>query len=127
MAEYGEALRLNPNDAHTHWGLGLVHEETGDWDGAIVEYREALRLEPNDDSARYGLGHALRQKGDWDGVIAEYREVLRLNPNDDAAHYWLGAALEQKALQEYRAAYELKPLNPNYRKACERLAKETVE
>jgi Flp pilus assembly protein TadD len=93
----------------------------------IAEYREALRLNPKNESAHADLAATLRRKGDWDRVIAEYREVLRLNPNNDEAHYYLGAALEQTALREYRAAYELKPLNPNYRKAYARRVKETVE
>jgi Flp pilus assembly protein TadD len=60
------------------------------------------------------------------GEIAEYRQALRLNPNDAGAHYLLGYALERKrnsqeALQQYRAAYQLNPLDSDYRKAYERL------
>jgi Flp pilus assembly protein TadD len=67
-------------------------------------------------------------KGDWDGMIEDLREALRLNPNNDNAHYQLGAALEktrnrQEAFQEYRAAYELKPQNPDYQEPYERLLK----
>ena len=47
IAEYREALRLNPNDDEAHFNLGVALGKKGDWDGAIAEYREALRLNPN--------------------------------------------------------------------------------
>ena len=56
--------------------------------------------------------------------------MLRLKPNHAAAHDNLGFALEHRhnfweALREYRAAYELNPQNPDYRKAYQRLVKKT--
>ncbi|MGD1154310.1 MAG: hypothetical protein ABSA41_00605 [Terriglobia bacterium] len=64
------------------------------------------------------------------GEIAEAREVLRLNPNNGLAHFGIGIAPEVKgdrqgAQEEFRAAYELNPQNPDYRKAYERLVYKT--
>jgi len=50
VAEYREALRLDPNDGLMHLGLGLALWGKGNWDGAITEYREALRLNPNNET-----------------------------------------------------------------------------
>ncbi len=54
--------------------------------------------------------------------------MLLENSNNPDAHYNLGVALERKgqrqdALQEYRAAYELNPQNPNYRQSYDVLLK----
>lgn len=46
IAEYREALRLNPNYDTVHNNLGIALGHKGDTDGAIAEYREALRLNP---------------------------------------------------------------------------------
>ena len=53
VAEYREALRLNPNNAAAHNNLGAALGEKGDWDGAIAEIsfigdimRKALRGAP---------------------------------------------------------------------------------
>ena len=37
IAEYREALRLNPNNDMAHYNLGLALEHKGDWDGAMAE------------------------------------------------------------------------------------------
>jgi tetratricopeptide (TPR) repeat protein len=110
-------------------GLGMALHDKQDWDGAIAESREALRLDPNEAWAHAVMGMALGGgKGDWQAAVTEERAALRLNPNDDTAHCALGVALEatqnrEEALQEYRAARELKPESESYREAYERLAK----
>jgi hypothetical protein len=38
IAEYREVVRLDPDNSHTHYHLGLALEANGDWDGAIAEY-----------------------------------------------------------------------------------------
>jgi Flp pilus assembly protein TadD len=61
MVEFHEALRLNPNLAEAHAGLGVTLGKKHDWDGAVAELREALRLNPNNETAHLGLGVALEQ------------------------------------------------------------------
>src|SRR5208282_1592848 len=74
IAEYREALRLNPNNDVLHANLGNALGKKGDWDGQVAEEREALRLNPNNADAHYNLGVALENKGDRDGAMAEERE-----------------------------------------------------
>ena len=118
IAEYREALRLNPDNDIAHANLGAALGNKGDWDGAIAEYREALRLNPNNDGAHANLGWMLGEKGDLDGAVGEYREALRLNPNNDIAHANLAWVLRDKgdldgALAEYREKLRLNPNNGN--------------
>jgi tetratricopeptide (TPR) repeat protein len=136
IAECREALRLEPKDDQAHVCLGSALEGKGDSDGAVAEYREALNLNPTNDLAHAYLGWELGQncewdtaRCDWDAAVEEERQALRLNPNSAFAHYHLGVAIEKKgdqqgALQEFRAAYELDPQNPAYRKAYQRLVHE---
>ena len=96
IAEFREALRLNPGNIRLHYYLGAVLGEKGDLDGAIAEYREAIRLNPKEYDAHGAVGEALASKGDWDGAITEYCEALLLNPKSGSAHFNLGLALGQK-------------------------------
>jgi tetratricopeptide (TPR) repeat protein len=80
IAEYREAIRLDPKYAHPRNGLGWALYGKGDMDGAIREYQEAIRLDPEFAMPHYNLGFALSNKGDLDGAIAEYREAIRLDP-----------------------------------------------
>jgi tetratricopeptide (TPR) repeat protein len=117
VAEYRDALRLDPKYAQAHFGLGLALERQGDLDGAIAELRQALALNPKDDVTRWNVGRLLEQKGDLDGAIAVNREALALDPKNALARFRLGNFLERKgdldgAIAVYREAARLNPRNP---------------
>jgi Flp pilus assembly protein TadD len=63
VAEYREAIRLDPANTDAHSGLGAVLLYLNDVDGAIVEWREAVRLDPTDSDAFSCLADALTRKG----------------------------------------------------------------
>ena len=66
-AEIRAAIRLDPQNAELHVGLGeTLGSKNSDWDGEVAEYREALRLDPNNEYAHVDLGAARGNKGDWD-------------------------------------------------------------
>jgi len=46
IAEYREALRLNPANHLAHYDLGVALEKKGDRQGALQEYRAAYQLDP---------------------------------------------------------------------------------
>lgn len=117
IAEYEEALRLNPryNQAHNNLGTALV-TIPGRMDDAIAEYEEALRLEPNYPEAHYNLANALATiPGMADEAIAHYKEALRLEPDYAAARYNFACALDKMpgglgdAIDQYDAALRLRP------------------
>ncbi len=46
VADFGRALRLDPNLAAAYFERGLVHHNRGAFDEAITDYDRALRLQP---------------------------------------------------------------------------------
>ena len=48
ISEFREAVRLKPDSATAHYGLGIALESKGDRAGALEEYNAACKLEPND-------------------------------------------------------------------------------
>jgi len=52
IKEYGEALRINPEYAAAHYGLGVALERKGNREDALKEYRNAFTLDPSDPDAR---------------------------------------------------------------------------
>ena len=92
IAEYREAIRLQPDFVHAHCNLGaLLCDIKHDADAAAAAFRAAIRLDPDDAPAHYNLGNALRAKGHVDDAIAEYREAIRLDPAFAGAHTNLGS------------------------------------
>ena len=53
MAEFREAVRLEPSYSGAHSNLGVALDDLDDTDGAIAAFREAVRHAPD-----YMLGHA---------------------------------------------------------------------
>lgn len=119
-------LLLSPNNSNAHTSLAWALGQKGAWDADIAEEHEALRLDPNQPNVHGDLGYALAHKGSLNRALEECHEALRLNPQSDDGHFCLGAVAEakgnfQEALQEYHNAIEINPLEPEYRRAYERL------
>lgn len=93
IAEFREAVRLDPQVSIAHNNLGIALGQTKDTPGAIAAFREAIRLDPNDDAPHNNLGIVLQATGQLDAAIAEFREAIRLNSQSYHAHSSLGSAL----------------------------------
>jgi tetratricopeptide (TPR) repeat protein len=46
IADFSEAVRLNPTYALAFGNRGLVYERKGSYDRAIADFNEAIRLDP---------------------------------------------------------------------------------
>ena len=79
-------------------------------------------------SGLYQRGRTLYSKGKVNKAIVKYREAICLEPNEAYWHWALGTALEEKghlqaALDEYRLAYELLPLDDGLHSRYETLSR----
>ena len=86
IADYNEAIRLDPSNADAHRGRGNAYYSKGEYDRAISDYNEAIRLNPADPHAHSWRGGAYRRKLDYDRAIADYSEAIRLNPSAGHAY-----------------------------------------
>lgn len=81
IAEFDEAIRLNPQFAEAYRRRGHAHWGKEDWDMAITDYNEAIRLNPKNAQAYWDRAHAFRfGKKDPDAAIADYAEAINLDP-----------------------------------------------
>jgi tetratricopeptide (TPR) repeat protein len=80
IADYTEAMCLDPKYALAYRSRGLAHFKKGEYDNAIADYTEAIRLDPKDAQAYCCRGLAHAEKGEHDKAIADYTEANRLDP-----------------------------------------------
>ena len=103
IADYDEAIRLNPGDAHTYYRRGLVYDSEKQYEAAIADYDKAINLKREDHAefydARGNANFALKQ---YSSAIRDYSEVLRIFPSDGNCHYRRGLA--KAALNQHKAA-----------------------
>jgi tetratricopeptide (TPR) repeat protein len=115
IAEYTEALRINPNNAAAYNNRGNAYYDKGDYDRAIADYNQAIRLDPNFVFAYNNRGNAYDNKGDSDRAIADYNQAIRLDPNFATAYTnrgnMYGEGDYDRAIADHTQAIRL---DPNY-------------
>jgi len=102
LADYAEALRLDPNYADVHYDRCVAYNRKEDYDGALAACNQAITLGPSAHalnatgdtrlSADRSQSDYFEQRGlarygkkDLDGAITDYTEALRLYSRNSGA------------------------------------------
>jgi tetratricopeptide (TPR) repeat protein len=117
IADYTEAIKLNPNDAVAYDNRGTAWRDKGDRKHALADYNLAIKLNPNNAAAHNNRGNIQREKGDNKRAIADYTEAIRLDPNYARAYCnrgkaWRASGDDARAVADY---FEASRLNPEIR------------
>ena len=115
IADYTQALKLDPNNAIIYYQRGNAYNDKGDFDRAIADYTQAIRVNPNLSDAYMMRGMIyMENKQDLDTAIADYTQAIRLDPDYTEAYVGRGLAYRGKgdfdrAIAEYTQAIRLSP------------------
>jgi tetratricopeptide (TPR) repeat protein len=108
IADYSQAIRLNPYAAVAFYDRGQVYHDKGDIERAIADYSQAIRLDSGFSSAFADRGDAYRLKGEFERAIADYSEAIRRGRRGDAAfsafESYYGRATAYRATGKFDAA-----------------------
>src|ERR1700721_1647929 len=80
LADYDQAIPLDPGSAISFYGRGAAYFFKKDNDQAIDDFTKSVSLDPNDAAAYNGRGNAYAARGDIDRAIAGYGLAISLNP-----------------------------------------------
>jgi tetratricopeptide (TPR) repeat protein len=96
LADYSEALRLNPSSASAYNNRGIIFRIRHDYDRAIADYDHAIALNPDYTAAFYNRALAYTDKSDYGRAAGDFDVVLKVNPNNALARYARGLMLLKK-------------------------------
>ena len=114
IADYDQAIKLDPNFADAYYNRGIAHDAKDERDRAIADYDAAIRINPKYTDAYVNRGADYEAKGDHDRAIADYDSAIRLNPKDADTYHNRGIAYAAKdnhdrAIGDYDAAIRINP------------------
>jgi lipoprotein NlpI len=92
IADYTQALTLNPKLGAAYAKRGFARQTKGDADGALDDYAQAIILNPTMAVAYYNRGLIKVQKGDLEGAIDDSTTAISLEPKNGAAYCNRGLA-----------------------------------
>jgi len=83
--DYGEAIKLTPQDVRVYEQRAAVEMKLQDYDKALADYSEVIKLKPNE--ARYlnYRAYIYELKKDLKNSMADTDKVLKLDPNNPEA------------------------------------------
>ena len=82
IADFTEAIRLQPNDHSNYSTRGNAYVNKGDYDRAIADYTQAIRLAPNNATYYGNRGNAYNRKGEYPQARADVNRALQIDPNN---------------------------------------------
>jgi len=111
IAEFREALRLEPDSVTAHWNLGRALASPEE---ALGHLRRAVQLDPGNGEARYHLATTLFESRQYEDAVDEFRAALQLMPNSVEARNNLGVTLASQgkldeAIDQFEQALALQP------------------
>ena len=80
IAEFNEAIGLDPADARAYNARGLAYYATADLRRAIADFDQALSLDPEIADAYYNRGSAFCDRGQHERAIADLDRALAIEP-----------------------------------------------
>jgi len=119
IADYTQALKINPEFVTAYSNRGLAYSDKGELDQAIADYTQALKINPEYVNAYNNRGIAYYKIGELDQALDDFNQALQINSkyanayNSRGVAYYKKGELEQ-AIADYTQALKI---NPEFAKA----------
>ena len=119
LAEWQEAVRLNPDDPDAWRQIGRRHAAAQEWPKAIEAFKRVARANPSQPRIFTRLADCAASSGDTAAARDYVEQALKRNPNDAAAldiaqELWTAKGEEPQRLEYLRRLARLKPDQPRY-------------
>ncbi|MFN8372462.1 MAG: tetratricopeptide repeat protein [Anaerolineae bacterium] len=82
IADYSEAIRLNPEFAEAYKSRGNMHVRKNELRKALADYDAALHLNARYAEAYYNRGGVRYELSDYEGALQDYADAVRFMPHN---------------------------------------------
>ena len=119
IADFTEAIRINPADASGYVGRGAAYLNKDELHRAIADFSEALKLSPGQAFAHLQRGIAYHRIGESDKALEDYSEAIKLTPKDPTPYvnrgilYYTKKGQYEAAINDFDKALQLNPKEVN--------------
>jgi lipoprotein NlpI len=110
IADFDQAIRLEPKNADAYTVRGMAWEAKGDFDRAIADFDQAIRLDPKNSSWYFHRGLSNLYAGALPTALADLNQASELNPKHAYAALWLDIVKKRSNLPS-RLAEAAKQIN----------------
>ena len=83
--DYGEAIKISPEDSRIYEQRAAVEMKLNDMDKALADYSEAIKLKPNEVRYYSYRSYIYEVKGDIKNSMADTDKVLKIDPKNQEA------------------------------------------
>lgn len=109
-----EAVRLDPQDSHSLYAIGAIHENLGNYELAMQAYQRTVEIDATHALAQQQLGTAQLRMRDIDAATASLNAAIENDPTLWRAHDLLGVIADMQArysdaIAHYSRAIALQP------------------
>jgi tetratricopeptide (TPR) repeat protein len=105
IADFMQALKVNPNKSKAYSGLGYVYFVLGDYKKAIEYFSQSLQIRRDElDFVNRGLSYY--KLGDFESAIQDLTRAIELNPESGEVYYHRAFLYRNRAFQTTN--YQLK-------------------
>ncbi|MDM8517114.1 tetratricopeptide repeat protein [Desulfobacterales bacterium HSG16] len=111
---YTEALRIDPEQFYSYFGLGILYINQGKVDKAIENFTRVLSINPGHLNSHLNLGIIYINNGNFNKAVEHYTRALSINPESFKTHTNIGFALNQigkieEAIAHFQYALKINP------------------
>ncbi|MEH2026399.1 tetratricopeptide repeat protein [Nostoc sp.] len=100
IAEFSQAIYLNPYFTECYFSRGFTHTQMGNHTEAIKDYTQVIHFNPNVSDAYVNRGNAHYRMGDYEAAIRDYDSALQLNPAITEVSKYRNLAINQITVEK---------------------------
>ena len=86
IAEYGKAIKINPNFVRAYNNRGITYARLKKWDLALTDFKKAIEIDPKNVRAYYNRATVRAKQNKSNLALADYNKAIQLDPNYASAY-----------------------------------------